>query len=97
MRLIGPSWAVPEINAGGGIESSFSLAELSAWCAERFKSRPAVAQDGGDRPFDIAWLVLDDAKARAAWDWKPAITRATLFEEVAGHAERNPGWMGVSA
>jgi hypothetical protein len=46
---------------------------------------------------DIAWLVLDDARTRAAWDWKPAITRDGIFEEVAAFAEVHADWMRVSA
>lgn len=89
---------VPRVlNVGGGIESSFSLAELSAWCGRRLGAKREVARDGSERPFDLAWLVLDDAKARIAWDWKPCITREALFEEVAGFAEKEPRWMELSA
>ena len=89
---------VPRVlNVSGGSESSFSLAELNAWCADRFGEKITVAQDGSERPFDIAWLILDDAKARAAWNWKPAITRDVLFDEVAKFAETNEDWMQVSA
>ena len=84
-------------NVGGGQESAFSLAELSVWCERGFGSAHEVVQDGSERPMDIAWLVLDDAKMRAAWDWKPAIGRDALFEEVAQFAENNPAWMSVSA
>lgn len=90
--------SVPRVlNVGGGIESSFSLADLSAWCANRFGTKIKVAQDGSERPFDIGWIILDDKKARSAWDWKPTITREALFEEVAKFAEGNPGWMERSA
>jgi CDP-paratose 2-epimerase len=84
------------LNVGGGGESSFSLAELSAWCGERFGRQMAVARDGCPRTFDIGWLVLDDARARAAWDWKPAISREELFEDVARFAAENPRWMETS-
>jgi CDP-paratose 2-epimerase len=84
-------------NVAGGLESTFSLAELSAWCAHRFGTSHEVARDGSERPFDIAWLALDDANARAAWDWKPAITRDAIFEEVAAFAESSPQWMQISA
>jgi CDP-paratose 2-epimerase len=46
---------------------------------------------------DIAWLVLDDAKTRTSWEWKPGIGRDALFEEVAQFAETDPVWMDVSA
>jgi CDP-paratose 2-epimerase len=84
-------------NVSGGAESAFSLAELSAWCAERFGRKPHVRQDGSDRPFDIAWLVMDDSRLRAAWDWRPAISRERLFEGVASFAERHHGWMTLSS
>jgi CDP-paratose 2-epimerase len=84
-------------NVGGGQESAFSLAELSVWCERGFGRAHEVVQDGSERPMDIAWLVLDDANMRAAWDWKPAIGRDALFEEVAQFAENNPAWMSVSA
>ena len=84
-------------NVSGGIESAFSLSEMSAWCGQRFGTKNPVAQDGSERPFDIAWLVLDDARLRAAWDWKPAISRDALFEQVAAFAETNAGWMDISA
>jgi CDP-paratose 2-epimerase len=98
MRAGSGSGGLPKVaNVGGGIESAFSLADLSAWCGEHFGDKREVVRDGSERPFDIAWLVLDDAKARAAWDWKPRIAREKLFEEVAAFAEGNAGWMSVSA
>ena len=84
-------------NVSGGLESAFSLAEMSAWCEKFFGKKHDVTKDGSERPFDIAWLVLDDARLRAEWDWKPAITRDTMFEEVAKFAEANDRWMSVSA
>ncbi|MCE9519355.1 MAG: NAD-dependent epimerase/dehydratase family protein [Verrucomicrobia bacterium] len=89
---------VPRVlNVGGGNESTFSLAELSSWCAARFGTKQEVTHDGSERPFDIGWIVLDDKIARKAWDWKPQITREALFEEVAKFAETNPEWMNTSA
>lgn len=85
------------VNVAGGAESSFSLAELSAWCAARFGREVPVVKDGSERPFDIAWLLLDDAKARRVWDWQPEITKDQLFEEVAAFADAQPSWMSVSA
>jgi CDP-paratose 2-epimerase len=85
------------VNVAGGAESSFSLAELSAWCATRYGREVPVVKDGSERPFDIAWLLLDDARARQVWDWQPEITRDQLFEEVAAFADAQPSWMAVSA
>ncbi len=84
-------------NVSGGADSAFSLAELSAFASQRFGYAHPVERSGAERPFDIPWLVLDDSKTRAAWNWKPRIARDALFEEVAAFAEREPAWMGVSA
>jgi CDP-paratose 2-epimerase len=84
-------------NVSGGMESAFSLAELSEWCGQHFATSNEVNRDGSERPFDIAWLVLDDSRARQAWNWRPEITREMLFNEVADFAEKHPHWMEVSA
>lgn len=94
----GPLGGQPRVlNVGGGLESAFSLAELSQWCAARFGPLSDVHQDGSDRPFDIAWLALDDSQARTLWDWKPEIARDSIFSEVADLAEANPHWISLSS
>ncbi|QIF04930.1 NAD-dependent epimerase/dehydratase family protein [Roseimicrobium sp. ORNL1] len=85
------------LNVAGGPESTFSLAELSAWCEQRFGYRNEVQEDGSERPFDIAWLALDDSKARTLWGWQPEIRRDAIFSEVAKFAEANPDWMHLSS
>lgn len=85
------------LNVAGGLESTFSLAELSAWCEQRFGYRHEVVEDGSERRFDIAWLALDDSKARALWQWRPEISRDAIFSEVAAFAEANPDWMHLSS
>ncbi len=84
-------------NVSGGIESAFSLAQMSAWCEQHFGHAHPVERNGADRPFDIPWLILDDAQTRKAWDWKPQISREMIFEEVAAFAQREPEWLAVSA
>ncbi len=82
-------------NVGGGMESAFSLAELTEWCARRFGPH-TVVQDGASRSFDIPWLVLDDAVARKAWDWRPERSREEIFESVARFAEAHDGWLAAT-
>ncbi len=84
-------------NVSGGVESAFSLAELSAWCERRFGYEHSVERSGEARAFDIPWLVLDDHRTRTDWVWKPQISRDMIFEEVAAFAEREPDWLAVSA
>jgi CDP-paratose 2-epimerase len=81
------------VHAAGGATAATSLAELSAWCADRFGSHD-VAASPETRPYDLAWVVLDHAAATARHGWRPTRTRESIFEEIAVHAERHPDWLG---
>jgi CDP-paratose 2-epimerase len=83
-------------NFSGGAASAISLRQLSDWCGARFGAH-AVAPDGAPRPFDLPWIVLDHARASRLWDWRPAATTPVILEEIARHAEKNPGWLDLSA
>lgn len=83
-------------NLGGGVDSSFSLAQLSSWCAERYGYRE-IDSDPVQRQFDIPWLVMDSSKARQRWGWSPQISGQQIFEEIATHADVNANWLKVSA
>ena len=84
------------VNLSGGTASAMSLKQLSDWCEKRFGPHP-VAPDGSPRPFDLPWIVLDHAKATRVWGWQPALKTPAILEEIAQHAERNPGWLDLSA
>ena len=84
------------VNLSGGAASAMSLRQLSDWCAARFGPH-SVVQDGTPRQFDIPWIVLDHAKATRNWNWQPTATTSAILEEIAVHAERNPGWLDLSA
>ena len=83
-------------NVSGGAASAMSLKQLSNWCHQRFGAHPVIA-DGTPRLFDIAWIVLDSARAQKIWDWRPALGTPAILEEIAQHAEQNPGWLDLSA
>lgn len=83
-------------NFSGGAASAMSLRRLSDWCARRFGPHQ-VEPDGTPRPFDLGWMVLDHAKATRLWDWQPATPTPAILEEIALHAEQNPGWLELSA
>ena len=83
-------------NVGGGVANSMSLAQLSAWCADRFGPRE-VAADPTPRPFDIPWMVLDSTRAMKNGTGSVATPIETVLEEIADHAERHPDWLEVSA
>ena len=82
-------------NVSGGPESSFSLRTLTDWCDQRFGEHP-IRSEPANRPFDVPWLVLDARRAHKNWNWKPRLSAASIFEEVATHADRHPEWLGVT-
>ena len=84
------------VNLGGGEQSAFSLAGLSAWCARRYGEHP-VAADPQARRFDIPWLVMDSGLAQAAWGWQPTLSLEDILLEIALHAEQHPQWLERSA
>jgi CDP-paratose 2-epimerase len=82
----------PVFHAGGGRANSMSLAQLTAWCDARFgPHRPD--RDDRPRPFDIPWLVMDSGRSERELGWRPARTLPSILDEIADHAERNPGWL----
>jgi CDP-paratose 2-epimerase len=83
------------INVSGGIESAMSLAQLSAWCAENAGSHE-VLRDGGDRAFDLPWVVLDRSLAEKTWNWQPRIPLETILSEILSHARSRPDWLSLS-
>jgi len=84
------------VNLSGGTASAMSLRQLSDWCATRFGPREIPA-DPAPRPFDLPWIVLDSRKARRLWNWQPVTPTTQILEEIAVHAEANPGWLDLSA
>lgn len=84
------------INVSGGMNSAMSLAQLSSWCTTATNTPHAVQQDGGERAFDLPWVVLDSALAGLTWDWKPQISREAILCEILDHARSRPDWLDIS-
>lgn len=91
MQLKG-SGSYQPLNLSGGSANSMSLAQLNAWCDQRFGPHQPVA-DTAERPYDVAWLILDSGKALSKYGWKPEISLHQILEEIAGHAAQNPEWL----
>ncbi len=80
------------LNVSGGQANSMSLAQLTAWCDDRFGPHAPLA-DGSERPYDIPWLILDSSRALAATGWKPQIDLSQILDEIAAHAASHPDWL----
>jgi CDP-paratose 2-epimerase len=82
-------------NVGGGIANAMSLAQVSAWCAERFGAR-TVRADGTPRRWDVPWVVMDYGRATQAFGWKPSRSLATILDEIADHHRQHPDWLSLT-
>jgi CDP-paratose 2-epimerase len=83
-------------NFSGGIANAMSLAQLSAWCADRFGAHE-VDSVPEVRRYDIPWLVLDSGRAKETWDWEARTAVEDALEEIAAFAEEHPEWLELSA
>ncbi len=79
-------------HAGGGRENSMSLAQLTAWCNQRFGEH-TPRPDNRPRPFDIPWLVMDSTAVKKTLGWQPKRSLASILDEIAAHAIANPDWL----
>jgi CDP-paratose 2-epimerase len=68
---------------------------LSAWCAQRF-GKHVIGHNSVSRRYDVPWMVLDSTRVKQQWNWRPAISREQVLEEIAQHAEAHPEWLEMS-
>jgi len=78
-------------NAGGGASNAMSLAQLTAWCDDRFGAHTPES-DLQPRPFDIPWMVMNPKRAADEFGWTPERPLTAILQEIAVHAELNPRW-----
>lgn len=81
--------------AGGGPANTMSLAQLTAWCNERF-GRHVPAVDLAERMYDIPWVAMDNTGAAKDFGWRIEMALPTILEGIARHAEEHPEWLEVS-
>jgi len=81
--------------AGGGIPNTMSLAQLTAWCDERFGAHPP-AVDPAPRMYDIPWVAMDNTDVTRDFDWRIEMPLPVILEGIAQHAMAHPDWLDVS-
>lgn len=94
-QVASPSIADRLVNLGGGSARAMSLAQLSAWCEDRF-GRHEIGRNDTQRCFDIPWLIMDSTRAREIWEWQPQTSLDDILTEIALHAEQHPNWLELS-
>jgi len=81
--------------AGGGPGNTMSLAQLNAWCDERFgRHVPTIHPE--PRKYDVPWVVMDNTGAARDFGWKIETPLSTILEEIALHARNHPEWLELS-
>jgi CDP-paratose 2-epimerase len=93
MRRDPPEDAV--YNVSGGANNTMSLAQLTAWCNDRFGAHEPQS-DTRPRPFDIPWLVLDHARVTRDFNWSPERPLRAILDEIAQHVYEHPDWLAIS-
>jgi CDP-paratose 2-epimerase len=83
-------------NVGGGVGNTISLAQLTAWCDQRF-GKFAPSTDPNPRPYDIPWLVMDSRDALSDFAWRVEYALPKILDQIAEHANRNPDWLEKSS
>ena len=68
-------------NVSGGMQSAFSLTELSNWCCKNI-SLKKIKSNLKNRKFDVKWLVLDNLKAKKKFNWKIKYNKNKIFREI---------------
>jgi CDP-paratose 2-epimerase len=79
------------VSAGGGSKNAMSLAQLSAWCAQRFGEH-FISADPSPRPFDIPWVIMDISETESLFGWKITMQLADILNQIEMHTRENPTW-----
>ena len=82
-------------NVGGGPENALSLAQLTAWCDQRFGQHKPSA-DPNPRPYDVPWVVMDSHDAWRDFAWRVEYPLPNILDEIAQHADLDPNWLEKS-
>ncbi|MFD2523770.1 NAD-dependent epimerase/dehydratase family protein [Emticicia soli] len=77
------------MNAGGGVEVSASLQELTAICQRITGKTIPINKVAENRPADIRLYVTDNTKVTALTGWKPEIGIEQIVEEITAWLAEN--------
>ncbi len=69
-------------NAGGGMQCSASLYEMTAYCQKITGNTITIDSDVNNRPADLRIYVTNNAKIESEINWKPTKNIETIFEDI---------------
>ena len=76
-------------NAGGGLDSSASLCELTAICEKVTGKQIPIGNEPKERPGDLRWYVTDNQFVTEHTGWAPARNAQKVVEDVAVWIDAN--------
>ncbi|WP_259014963.1 NAD-dependent epimerase/dehydratase family protein [Emticicia fluvialis] len=77
------------LNAGGGVEVSASLQELTSICQKVTGKNIPISQVAENRPADIRLYITDNSKVTALTGWKPQIGIEQIVEDITAWLAEN--------
>lgn len=77
------------LNAGGGVEVSASLQELTKICQKVTGKTIPISRVAENRPADIRLYITDNSKVTALTGWKPEIGIEQIVEEITAWLAEN--------
>lgn len=76
-------------NAGGGLENSASLQEMTKICEELSGNKIEIASELQNRPADLRIYITDNSKITNETGWKPEKTIQTIFSDIYNWINQN--------
>ncbi|WP_448702972.1 NAD-dependent epimerase/dehydratase family protein [Mucilaginibacter sp. AW1-3] len=90
MQIAEPDKKVSRLmNLGGGVENTYSLAQLDAFCKQQFGNDKVINSITENRSFDIPLYVTDYSLAKKEWGWQPKMTAEGILNEITEYARKN--------
>lgn len=69
-------------NAGGGLQNSCSLQEMTTICENITGNKIQIGQEEQNRPADLKIFITDNTKIEKEIGWKPKISPEKVFEDI---------------
>lgn len=69
-------------NAGGGLENSASLLEMTALCEKITGNTISIGSEAATRPADLRMYITDNTRITAETGWKPEKSVETVFRDI---------------
>jgi CDP-paratose 2-epimerase len=77
------------VNLGGGVDNTYSLAQLDAFCKQQLGTDKVIKSVTENRSFDIPLYISDYSLAEKEWGWKPQISAEVILNEIVEYAQHN--------